>query len=255
MPGTADHTSTPLISPQVTTAGKLRLSRVDEWLEPAFLTPCKGKLRIDATGWVEKAKSYYAHAIARTPKALRTHVERITLYAHTGDPCVIGALLDLFLVLDDKGIPLRKRMLALVRPLISCPDYHALHLQLEHGNREPSFQQLHSPTSVLCRDVTGTTRLIMKQDTTVQAVEDPLETARQQIEFGQFEQALETLEHALLSDPSRLALHLSLLEIYRHVRDWVRTEHMWRLLQARENPAITEWRRLLSQLEEERRTT
>lgn len=255
MTGMADHSQLPLISPQRSAAGNARASRADERLEPAFLTAYRGKLRIDARGWVDKAKAYYAHAIARSPGVLRMHVQRITLYTQTADPCVIGALLDLFLVLGDKGVPLRRRMLAQARPLISSHDFHALHQKLEARESDPGFLQLRSPTSVLSQGIAGTTRLITKQATTGQSAEDPLDSARQQLEFGQTEQAQETLEKALLDDSARLDIHLALLEIYRHARDWQRTERMWRLLQARENPALTEWQRLLIQLEEESRTT
>jgi hypothetical protein len=165
MTGNSDHISKPSISARTATATRAHVSRVHERVEPAFLTTYKTKLRIEANGRGDKTKSDYAHIIARTPEALRIHVQRIILYAQAGDPSVIGALLDLFLVLDNRGISLRRRMLALARPLISNPDYHALRLQLEHGNRELSFQRLRSPTSVLCRGVAGTTRVIEKRDT------------------------------------------------------------------------------------------
>lgn len=42
------------------------------------------------------------------------------------------------------------------------------------------------------------------------------EAACQQIDICQVEQAQETLENALLTDPARPSLHLALLEIYRH---------------------------------------
>jgi hypothetical protein len=212
-------------------------------------------MRFEAKGWSDKAKAYYAHAVTRTPKVLRLHVQRIKLYTQTADTSVIGALLDLFLVLGDKGLPLRRRMLALARPLISSPDYHALRLQVERGKPDTAFLQLRSASAVLSRGIAGTTRLITPTATAAETQDDPLARARQELAFGQTELARSTLERALLADSGRLDLNLALLEIYRQARDKRGAEHMWRQLQDRDNPARTEWRRLLSQLDETLSTT
>ena len=251
MTRTVDHTPSALISPPRGT----NACRADPRLEPAFLTAWRGRLRIEANGWVDKAKAYYAHAVARTPTALRLHVQRITLYTQTADSSVIGALLDLFLVLGDKGLPLRSRMLALARPLISSRDYHTLHRQLEHGDVDTAFLQQRSAGSVLSRGIAGDTRLIERTASTGEWPEDPLKSARQQLEYGQTELAQTTLEQALLTDCRRLDLHLALLEIYRHARDRQAAAGMWQRLRGRDNPARTEWQRLLTQLDEEQRTT
>jgi len=221
----------------------------DGYLEPAFLTRYHGKLHLDARGWIDQAKAHYAHAVARSPDNLLLHVQRISLYAETADPAILGSLLDLFLVLGDKGIPLRRRMLALARPILSSQDYHALHQHLEQAEPLPSSLQDHAGSAVLSRGISGTTRLISKGEQRPSDEEDPLETARQQIDIGQIELAQQTLESALLADSSRLSLHLALLEIYRHARDRQRTTRLWQQLQGRENPAEIEWRRLLKQLE------
>ena len=68
-------------------------------------------------------------------------------------------------------------------------------------------------------------------------LEDPLDSALAQLEYGQTELAQETLEKALIADSGRLELHLALLEIYRHARDRERTERLWQTLQGRKNPA------------------
>jgi Tfp pilus assembly protein FimV len=247
-----DHQSqNPLIIQRKPAAGTLDSVVEDACIEPAFLTTYKGKLHLDTRGWVEEAKAYYAHAIARNPNDLLTHVQRVSLYAETADPAILGALLDLFLVLGDKGAPLLRRMLALARPILSSHDYHALHQQLEHGEEHLLSLQSHASSAVLQRGISGVTQLIHKGDMAQPAAADPLETARQQIDIGQIELAQETLETALLADPARLALHLALLEIYRHARDRQRVGRLWRELQGRVNPARAEWQRLLTQLKEE----
>lgn len=255
MTGTVEHTPLPLISPPPSVPGDAGASRPDPWLEPTFLTARQGSLRFEAKGWSDKAKAYYAHAVTRTPKALRLHVQRINLYTQTADTSVIGALLDLFLVLGDKGLPLRRRMLALARPLISSPDYQALHRQVEGGKPDAAFLQLRSAGAVLSRGIAGVTRLIARTGTTGENRDDPLERARRELAFGQTGLARTTLERALLADSGRLDLNLALLEIYRRARDRQGAERIWRRLQDRDNPARTEWRRLLTQLDEELRTT
>ena len=196
-------------------------------IEPLFLT-AKGQLRLDARGWTDKAKAYFAHAVSKHPAALRAHVQRIELYAATSDPAILGALCDLFLVLGENGKPLRRRMLALARPILSTRDHHALHQQLEAGHCDPAFLHSRSASSVLCRGITGVTQLITKQESPGGEHRDPLERARRQMESGQTESARKTLERAL---------------------------HLWQNLESHENPARKEWRRLLSQLDEETQTS
>ena len=98
-------------------------------------------------------------------------------------------------------------------------------------------------------------RLIERTAGTGESPNDPLESARQQLEYGQTELAQTTLEQALLADSGRLDLHLALLEIYRHARDRQAASDMWQRLHGRDNPARTEWQRLLTQLDEEQPTT
>jgi hypothetical protein len=218
--------------------------------EPAFPTNDHDKFHFDSHNQAEENKALFAHAIVRHPRDLRLHVQRILLHAETGDPAILGALYDLFLVLEKRGAPLRRRMLSLARPLLSHIDYQNLQQQLAHG--ESCSTSLHSPGmgSVLSDGIIGTTRLITRLSQPAASREDPLVCARQQLERGQTELAQETLEIALQVNPGRLALHLALLEIYRNTRDLRHIEAFWQSLQGKENPAKTEWQRLLSQLED-----
>jgi len=253
MSGRTDHSPPPLIRALGSSAPGG--APPDLPIEPVFLAT-KGRLRIDTRSWTDKTKAYFAHAVTKHPEALRTHVQRIELYATTSDPAIIGALCDLFLVLGENGKPLRRRMLALARPMLSTRDHHALHRQLEAGHCDPAFLQSRSARSMLCRGITGATLLITKQESPgSEHRDDPLESARQQMESGHPELARETLERALQADPGRRALHLSLLEIYRHTRDRRHALHLWQSLESHENPALNEWRQLLTQLDEEIRTS
>ncbi len=244
-----EHDSHPLIEPLSTGAAPPIPS--DLPLETAFLAGGQGGLHLETQGRTRALKTHFAHAVARTPGDLRLHVQRLLLHADTRDPAILGALCDLFRVLKDRGAPLRRRMLALARPLLSCIDHKALRLRLERCTRVHTPSPARTQESVLDTGITGTTRLIARLSPQQTSGEDPLDSARQQLESGQTELAQETLEWAVRTDPARLDLHLSLLEIYRQVRDRHHIEAVWQSLQGMENPAVTEWRRLLSQLEEE----
>jgi hypothetical protein len=222
----------------------------EERPEPAFLADGRHGLRLDTQGSATEAKHFLAHAIARHPTDLKSHVQRIVLHAESHDPAILGAICDLFLVLGDKGQPLRRRMLSLARPLLSGIDYHALLRLLEEVDSDHGFLDNLTTGAVLSHGITGVTRLIIKQTQQRDVLEDPLENARQQLEYGQTELAQETLEHALKDNPGRLALHLALLEIYRHTRNRQQIEQTWQALQGQENPAQAEWQRLRAQLDE-----
>jgi tetratricopeptide (TPR) repeat protein len=220
----------------------------DPRFEPAFLDYDQGSLFPDSQGHIEETKCHLARAISRRPKALRLHIERILLLAESADPTILGALCDLFLVLGDKGVPLRRRMLALARPLLSKRDHQQLLQHILEGCDEGEQLNNLCTGAVLAQGTTGTTRLIIKQSTRNSLADDPLRAAQAQLEIGQTAQALETLEQAVLADRQRLALHQALLEIHRHLRDRSRIDEFLQRLNAQSNPAESEWTSLLEEL-------
>jgi hypothetical protein len=125
MTRTAEHLSSPQIR-DLEAHRRLSSAISDPRFEAAILHNGPSEPHLDTLSQVKETKAHLAHTIARRPKDLRLHVERILLYAESGDPNIIGALGDLFLVLGDKGLPLRRRMLALARPLLNRTDQHRL---------------------------------------------------------------------------------------------------------------------------------
>ena len=80
-------------------------------MEPAFILDRWRQLR--APGLLDQGRlmRYFAHQISRTPTDLLTHTRRILYHIAIKDSSgVHGALLDLYLVLGDKGYELRRRM-------------------------------------------------------------------------------------------------------------------------------------------------
>ncbi len=219
--------------------------------DPAFLLGDEPRLHLGRHDRADEFKALLTHAIVRRPGDLRLHVQRILLCADTRDPAILGALCDLFLVLGRSGTALRRRLLALARPLLSGRDYHKLLARLDDKAAGNNALETLCAGSVLSRGVSGTTWLINRRATAKAPREDPLTSARQQLEYGHTTQAQETLERALPANPGRLALHLALLQIYRHTRDRGHVAAYWESLQGLKNPASAEWQRLLHQLEEE----
>ncbi len=243
----ADPTPLPLIEalPSVgfpaTEAAELRS------LEPAFRIAYEGHLQIDANGWENKAKSFYAHAIARTPEALWLHVQRINLLAAMADADIHGALIDLFLVLDGKGSGLCHRLLSQAKPLLPDDLYQGLSNHLTHSG---STRNLISGSSMLASGRLGHEQLVDHQESPPNDQPDPLQTASDQLAFGQAAEAQKTLEEALLDEPDRLDLHLALLEIYHHSLDKHRINHFLQRLAGSPNPALKAWQELLDELDE-----
>jgi hypothetical protein len=133
MTRTVNSIPLPLIEASPTPpAGEIEQT-AQHFLEPAFRIAYQGHLRVDARGWALKAKVYYAHAIARTPRMLWLRVQRIYLLLDMADPDIHGALIDLFLVLDGKGGALRKRMLSLASALLQPEAYQQLLAHLPQG--------------------------------------------------------------------------------------------------------------------------
>ncbi|MEW8052395.1 MAG: hypothetical protein AB2792_19070 [Candidatus Thiodiazotropha sp.] len=244
----ADPTPQPLIeSSPAPEPGEVE-STACQSLEPAFRIIYRGHLHIDARGWESKAKTFYAHEVARTPNALWLHVQRINLLAGMADPDIHGALIDLFLVLDGKGAALCKRLLSLAYPLLQRQAYQQLlDYLLENGSRH----NLSSIGSVLSTGRVSHELLIRYEESDADDQTDPLQIASEQLAYGQTDLARETLESAILAAPGRLELHHALLEIYRHSRIKTQIVHFLQRLETTSNPAQIAWQELLHEIDKD----
>ncbi|MCU7845205.1 MAG: hypothetical protein KZQ93_15355 [Candidatus Thiodiazotropha sp. (ex Monitilora ramsayi)] len=223
----------------------------DPRIEPAFLETDITSPPVDDAAFCEKLKAHYARAIARTPAALRLHVARIELYVVTTDTRVPGALLDLFLTLKEKGFPLRRRMLAISKSLLTPHDLNLFLTGLQKGEINLTADPPEAVSSILRSGITGDTRLVEKSVQVASNATDPLTIAQEYLEYGQVELAQEILERSLLAAPNHEALHHALLEIYRHTRQLAPVNQMWGHLQGLDIPVKAEWQALLSQLSED----
>ncbi len=160
-----------------------------------------------------------SYKIRRSPSNLTSHIEKIRLIFDMGDSeRLYAAVLDLFLVLKNKGRNLRYRMLEQVKYKLTDEQYRSLASLLESKNAD--FEKL-PPThfSMLGAGLDGSTTLIKITGTSDKKVRNPLIEARDCIEYSQIEEARCILEKAILKNPESEELHLELLEIYRSARD------------------------------------
>ncbi len=195
--------------------GQLKNFQQVAFLEPndKRLSPPKG---IDPREWA----THLAHISAREPGNLLNHVRRI--YLHTAlneNNQLFGAMLDLYLVLGDKGDRLRQRLLNLTNNLLS---QNMQDLFISHQKKGLLSNQPLPPNqyAVLGNFFSGGVRLVLQQKAEPEPSRehDPLELAREELNYGDISVAQQILEEALLQNPKRLGLHYGLLEIYKHTQ-------------------------------------
>lgn len=184
-------------------------------IEPAFILPDESCLQISIDNNNEKARDFLIYAVARHPGDLRRHVQRINLNIKSVDPDgLYGALLDLFIILKERGRSLRERMFKLSKPILDEDRYQFL---FQYLDRNITAIDVVPPTrsSLFSKGIVGTKQLVLKLDNRAEPERDPLEEADAYLEYGQVDEAQQVLEKAILQNPSRKALYDDLIGIYR----------------------------------------
>ncbi|MET0052780.1 MAG: hypothetical protein ABW095_17090 [Candidatus Thiodiazotropha sp.] len=226
----------PLITRIHTPADSLALESDRRYIEPAFQIAYHPRLKVDTRGWQDKARAHYTHAVARYPRELWLHVQRVLHLLTLRDEGLFCAFQDLFQVLEGRGESLCRGLMARAVDQLSRTECAILERHLK-------------PIQECDPDSSGG-RLIQRL-TTEAAAEDPLETAREYLAYGQLALARETLEQALDDAPLREPLHQALLEIYRHTRDIDRIENQHQRLMPLPAPLETIWQDLITSLRQE----
>ncbi len=132
-------------------------------IDAAFQIPGNSHLQLDTHGWSDKASAYLDHAVARSPQDLRSHVQRVYLHIERRDgDAIFGALVDMFIALQDAGRPLRQRLLETSRAVIDEQSYQFLLQRLETGIRSTDAI-LPCRRSLLSKGLSGTDQLVTKQ--------------------------------------------------------------------------------------------
>jgi hypothetical protein len=194
---------------------------LDRFEQVAFREPTHKGLGIPRGVNHHRWATHLAHLSAREPENLLNHVRRIYLHlTHRQADALYGAMLDLFLVLGDKGSSLRGRLLRDVRKLLPRERYDIF---LKHYKQGLQRNQSLPPSrhSVCGNFFSGRMTLVKQLKTTEQASRgrvDPLLQAREELNYGDVVSAQRILEEALVWAPERVELHMELLELYSHTR-------------------------------------
>ncbi len=200
--------------------------------------------------------NHLAYRSAREPENLLNHVRRVYLHLELRQADELyGAMLDLFLVLGDKGEPLRTGLLKKAKTILSEEVYELFVKHLKHGLRKNRPYPI-SQYSVLANFFDGGLSLFDESNQTENPLNgsaDPLELAREELTFGDITIAQDILESAILSSPERMGLHFGLLEIYKHTRSLGDLQKMQRRLGDHLGIAQSAWKKTREYLESQGR--
>lgn len=196
--------------------------------------------------WLHSHPALLSHlvaTIARQPKNLLTHLQRIYLcYQQDLPEQLYGALTDFFIVLNRRSLKFSSRILAAVSSKLPEQQYQLLRNYLLQKDSPP--QQLPSNAfTVLGKGFIGTSKLVtqLQEMAKQEQQHDPLLLARDCIEYSQLPEAIAILENAILETPDREELHTELLDLYKSLRDFESFSRMQQQLEAIGNPFESLW--------------
>ena len=177
--------------------------------------------------------------VSRNPKDLLAHLRRIYFcFENALSEPLYAALLDLLIVLDDKGHDLRRRLLAGCRSQLDDQQLLALNVVC-HGLQNIQGNQF----SLFTKGLIGKSQLL-NVGKPVQAQQDALILAKDFIEYSQLEQAMSTLEQAMEIEPDREDIQLLLLELYQSTRSVERFQNQFHAITQRGASKIQAWQAL-----------
>jgi hypothetical protein len=166
--------------------------------------------------------NFLVASISRRPQNLVTHIQRICLcYRRNLSEHLFGAMVDFFTVLDGHAGDFCGRLLDKVLPKLNASHAFLLNQYLQEKDFETLYLVQNS-FAVMGKGLQGTTQLIVKVAENAAPEEksqDPLDLARDYIEYSQFQEAKVVLTTAILETPAHKALHLDLLELFKSLQD------------------------------------
>ncbi len=202
--------------------------------EGAFVKEQLLNLRLSRGSNAANSYAFLSRQIQRSPNELAFHVCRIQCATRMKNAEVVyGAVLDLFVILDENGQALRRRMLDKARKHL--PGDLISSLEKCVSGQLSSKDLPFSVCSVLHDGLSSNVinDLFLSAENNQSSVLDPLNTARMCLESGQIEQAQEILESQLEIEPERVEIRQDLLEIYCATRDQTSFMSSYQLLQIR----------------------
>lgn len=192
--------------------------------------------QLDDTALLEKL----VFNLARKPKHLLTHVQRIYhCFEKSWSDQLFAAITDLLIVLNGRGKRISHRLVFGGMSRLNKDEFWVFK-ELLDGKIKVS--ELHgNQYSIFSKGLKGIGDLIQQTEQPAGSDYDPLELARDHIEYSQLEQAKRVLEEAILADPLRAELQLELLGLYQSTRDFKGFNLMLNQLQQSGVNAVKEW--------------
>jgi hypothetical protein len=172
--------------------------------------------------------------IAQRPHDLRSHAQRLILCQDEQlNDYILGALLDLHLVMGNLGLPFSQKLFDYVKPSLSVKDREHFS-QYFTNDKEVETYNIWYKGSVLTNGTGKGSSLVsftLSEKDKAAPVTNPLEEARSCLEYGELDTAQEILEQELLAFPDNHEVEEELINIYHYTRDIQQLEHMTTKLQ------------------------
>jgi len=181
--------------------------------------------------------------IARKPRHLPSHIQRIVIcYKNSWSGRLLAALMDFLIVLNGRGKAISQRVLFGAKSRLTEDDLRLLQdfLSDKAAAKWPNTNQY----AVFSRGLEGTGHLIGQAKQIQKPDYDPLDLARDHIEYSQLDEAKRVLQQAVLEDPNRVALQEQLLELYWSTRDHEGFMAMFKQMQQASFSMIEGWAKL-----------
>ena len=197
----------------VASAKKPFLLSNNDAIEPSLLLKNETRLDIPLANPSFEFLTFFEYKIKADPNNLKPYIQRIFLCRHTVlNKFLAGSLADLFIELNTKGVELKKRMLAICRPLLKEHELSVFLRLLKKPEQSPPPLQLNH--SIHASQLLGDTTIINKaQHKETETQESIIDLANAYIEHGQLEDAIELLTEQVLADPQNNAVGEALTEI------------------------------------------
>ena len=212
-----------------------------ENIDAVFLLQNEKQLHIKEAN--SNVLNFLTYSIARRPKNLLIHVQRIIFcYQYRNEEYLYAALADFFVVLQEAGFVIKQKLLAGASTRLSPLSKQ----RLESYLHKPQLIVANSYT-VLATGMESELNLVNMPAVAKAALDhDPLKIARDFIEYSQLDDAQETLEKAILIAPDYNELHEDLLELYKLTNNIDGFNKMYSTLSDVDHPMHVQWDELNS---------
>ena len=186
----------------------------------------------------DTAVQYYNRAIQKSDKPAALIIDALKLdYQHDKVEQFAGHLWELYYSLGSYGRQVKERMLGWGYSL----GQHELFDQLEKGPSEQQIREIGLSKGYIqpsARQLKSKYReLVLQNDSVVSDSNSPADVALKEVEsllmYGQLDQAIGTLEQAVLQYPQETQLYMTLFDLYERSEDWPRLEQFLKLLRER----------------------